>query len=145
MRAIAWRRAGAFGPVLPEDELQRKPIPRLTIPDTLSEPMERAFYSSDVVEALADRARSARLTSLEAELAKRMTVVSTVGEFFARSRELVEELRALGYDLWSFDSDGHEFETWCGDWTREGGTPLVLSFRYPRTVKVEWSMRPTAR
>ena len=102
--------------------------------------MERALYSADVVKALGATDRAARLAALQLELVSRMAVVSTVEQFFARSHELVDELRSLGHDLWSFDSDGEEFEIWCGDYTPGArGTPMVVTFRFPRAVEIEWS------
>jgi hypothetical protein len=107
--------------------------------------MERALYSADVVAALGDADRGARLASLEVELVDRMGVTSTRDDFFARSQDVVNELRSLGHDLWSFDADGAEFEIWCGDYAAEGGgTPLVITFRYPNVVTVEWSTRRAA-
>ena len=102
--------------------------------------MERALYSADAVGALGDADRSARLATLQSELVRRMAAVSTVEQFFARSRELVDELRSLGHDLWSFDSDGGEFEIWCGDYSPGArGTPMIVTFRFPTAVKIEWS------
>ena len=99
---------------------------------SLSGPMEPSLYSADVVETLGAADRATRLATLQLELVSRMAGVSTVEQFFVRSHELVDELRLLGHDLWSFDSDGEEFETWCGDYTRgTHGAPMVVTFRSP--------------
>jgi hypothetical protein len=99
--------------------------------------METTF-GRGALTSLDAEARSARVAALRLALMDRLSIVASAGEFFAQSRGLVEELRALGHDLWSFDSDGEEFETWCGDWTRSGGGSLTITFRYPVQVEVAW-------
>jgi hypothetical protein len=43
---------------------------------------------------------------------------------------IIEDLRGLGHDLWSFDDDG-DGGTWCADWTRpRAGAALVVRTRY---------------
>ena len=68
--------------------------------------MDRALYSADVIAALGEVERKARVATREMALAEKMGVISTQEELFARSHEIVKELRSLGHDLWSFDSDG---------------------------------------
>ena len=58
-------------------------------------------------------------------------------EFHAQVRALVEELRALGHDLWSYDEDD-DFEIWGPDYQRPSGAGLVVTFR-TNSVLVEWS------
>jgi hypothetical protein len=100
--------------------------------------MEAAF-SRDVLAKLDERSRLERLRAMQAALAGRFSHGMTVVEFFDQSRLLIDELRIQGHDLWSFDSDGDEFESWCGDWTRaDGGGPLSITFRYPSEVEVSW-------
>ena len=95
-------------------------------------------FGREAMISLDAKARSARLAALRVALMDRLSNEASASEFFAQSHALVEELRALGHDLWSFDSDGEEFETWCGDWTRSGGGPLTITFRYPLQVEVAW-------
>jgi hypothetical protein len=101
-----------------------------------------AVFVPAAIASLGAEARAERLRSLEATLAGLLPKESSRREFFERSHGLVEELRALGHDLWSFDSDGDDFETWCGDWTRTGSGPMTVTFRYPRRVEVSWREGP---
>jgi hypothetical protein len=106
--------------------------------------MDTAFSPNAIAE-LDDASRLERLRSMQAALAGRLSPETTVAAFFVQSGHLIDELRTLGHDLWSFDSDGEEFESWCGDWTRaDGGGPLSITFRYPREVEVSWR-QPTSK
>ena len=104
----------------------------------VSQTMETAF-SRDAIAKLDEGSRPERLCALQAALVGRFSHGMTVVAFFEQSRLLIEELRMQGHDLWSFDSDGEEFESWCGDWTRsDGGGPLSITFHYPSEVEVSW-------
>jgi hypothetical protein len=47
-------------------------------------------------------------------------------------RALVEELRGLGHDLWSFD-ESDDFQLWCGDYVSpKQPWELVLEIHYQR-------------
>jgi hypothetical protein len=92
--------------------------------------------------ALDESSRALRLREFEGVLASRFDEGLTREQFFATANRLVEELRALGHDIWSFDSDGETFEIWCGDYTKKGGGgPLSIEFRYPNKVGIEWRGR----
>ena len=98
-----------------------------------------AEFKPEAIASLDDETRPARLRALETALTARLPSDASAREFFMQSQMLVEELRSLGHDLWSFDTDGEEFEIWCGDWTRAGGGgPMTITFRYPRQVEVTW-------
>jgi hypothetical protein len=102
-----------------------------------------AAFSPDAIAKLDDGDRPERLRAMQAALAERLSRDATIGEFFGQSRQLIDELRTLGHDLWSFDSDGEDFESWCGDWTRaDGGGPLTITFHYPSEVEVSWRGLP---
>jgi hypothetical protein len=104
-----------------------------------------ALFAPSVIAELDEGARANRLRDLEAALEGRLPRNASSSEFFAESRRAIDELRALGHDLWSFDSDGEAFETWCGDWTKPGGGGrLSITFRHPRTVEAAWSRPPSA-
>ncbi len=100
--------------------------------------MDAAFSPNEIAK-LDEGPRLDRLQAMQAALVERLAGEMSIEGFFARSRGLIDELRLLGHDLWSFDSDGEEFESWCGDWTQAGGGgPLWITFRYPREVEVSW-------
>lgn len=66
-------------------------------------------------------------------------------DFHARVRELVDELRAAGHDLWSWDlSEGDEpndtWEIWGPDYGTPTGPGILVTFR-PDEVCVEWTER----
>jgi hypothetical protein len=86
--------------------------------------------------------RALRLRELEEEFTSRFDDGLSREQFFATANRLVKELRALGHDLWSFDTDGDSFEIWCGDYTQKGGGgPLSVEFRYPNKVEINWRDR----
>jgi len=60
--------------------------------------------------------------------------------FHAAGYAVIEELRAEGHPLWSFDqSEGPDFQCWCDDWTKPiGGPTLTLSLSAPDYVEVSW-------
>jgi hypothetical protein len=101
-------------------------------------------FSPTALIGLSDVDRRERLRSLEAELRAAIPPRATREQFFSFSKQSIDRLRALGHDLWSFDSDGEDFETWCGDYSREGHRPLTITFRYPGRVQVDWSSPATA-
>jgi hypothetical protein len=40
-------------------------------------------------------------------------------------RLIIEDLRGLGHDLWSFDDNG-DGGAWCADWTRPSAGPTLV-------------------
>jgi hypothetical protein len=100
-------------------------------------------FRPEAIAALDEDQRKERLLRLETALARTLENEVSLARFFTRTHMLIDELRAIGHDLWSFDSDGVGFEIWCGDWTRpEIGGPLVITFRAPSSVEVEWRESP---
>jgi hypothetical protein len=50
---------------------------------------------------------------------------------------VIQELRKLGHDLWSFDDESPRFQIWCPDWSRTtGALDLTLHFDAPDFVSV---------
>ncbi|MDP2344401.1 MAG: hypothetical protein Q8O67_25810 [Deltaproteobacteria bacterium] len=58
--------------------------------------------------------------------------------FHASVMSIVERLRLVGHDLWSFDEE-EEYEIWCPDYSRGQGRGLILTFRVDGPVEVDWS------
>ena len=49
-------------------------------------------------------------------------------------------LRSIGHDLWNIDSDRKTFEIWESEYIRPKLMGrLVVTFKYPNEVHVEWS------
>lgn len=102
--------------------------------------MEEALFSRRVLEALPPAARAERLQQLSFELSKRLAGICDGAKFFTATRELVEELKGIGHDLHSFDSDGETFDAWCGDYAHpERADKLTLTFTMGEGARAEWS------
>lgn len=76
--------------------------------------------------------------ALAADLAGQLTErLRRASEFHEGVRALVEELRALDHDLWSFD-ESDEMEVWCPNYQTPSGPGIVVTFT-TEGVKVAWS------
>jgi hypothetical protein len=77
-------------------------------------------------------------TALAADLAESLTErLKEALEFHQGVRELVDHLRALGHDLWSFD-ESDAMEVWCPNYQTPSGPGIVVTFT-TEGVEVEWS------
>jgi hypothetical protein len=72
------------------------------------------------------------------EMSKVFSQVISDDNFNESVMKVIEELRKVGHDLWSFDEDD-DFQSWCGNWTKENGGKLVLEFHKYNPVLVNWS------
>jgi hypothetical protein len=52
--------------------------------------------------------------ALSDELTRRLRAATAPAQ---EGYAIVDELRRLGHDLWSFD-ESDDFQAWCGDWTK---------------------------
>jgi hypothetical protein len=84
-----------------------------------------AEYSRSAFETSADVAGLCR--RLAHELTSRMRTASSAP---AEVGTLVSQLRALGHPLFSWDSDGGEYEIWGGDYVNSESVRMVLEFYY---------------
>ena len=85
-----------------------------------------ARFSHQRVFALEDR--SPILDELAAALSERLRSAS---DPCAEAYVLLDELRQLGHDLWSFD-ESDDFQIWCGSWLQPGRPEqLIVTLRYP--------------
>ena len=66
--------------------------------------------------------------------------LQSAADFHGTAYRLVADLRALGHDLYSFD-ESDEMQVWCPDWTKPSMHGLVVEFRSPSDVKVNWRNR----
>lgn len=66
-----------------------------------------------------------------------MARIEASRDFHAAVYALVDELRGLGHDLWSFD-ESDDTQTWCPNWDPPSGPGIVVVFS-PDAVSVEWS------
>jgi hypothetical protein len=91
--------------------------------------------------ALVDADDRARLVG---ELAAALTArLQGVTDAESESYALIEELRALGHDLWSFDCSPGVGQHWCGDWvTPRRPFELLITFSYRPRSEAMASFRP---
>jgi len=66
-----------------------------------------------------------------------MARIKASRDFHATVYALVDELRALGHGLWSFD-ESDDAQTWCPNWEPPSGPGIVVVFAAD-AVTVEWS------
>lgn len=83
-----------------------------------SDAVGKAALAADLTESLTDRLR-------------------TASEFHPGVHDLVEVLRALGHDLWSYDEED-EMEVWGPNYHTPSGPGIIVTFT-PEGVTVEWS------
>jgi hypothetical protein len=74
--------------------------------------------------------------ALCSRLATRLTrLLPTYPSFHAATSQLVDLLRSLGHDLWSFD-ESDELEIWCPDYAK-GASGVQIEF-FQAGVTVTW-------
>ena len=89
-----------------------------------------------------ERADGSERQKLAAALKETLTLrLKRAPGFHSEILAIIEELRSLGHDLWSFD-DSDEREVWCPNY--EGGDKpgLILTFAADG-VEVEWASTST--
>ncbi len=67
-------------------------------------------------------------TELQDELTERIRAADSPED---EGRRIINELRNLGHDLWSFD-ESDDFQLWCGSW---------VAWKHPYELIVEMSYR----
>lgn len=98
--------------------------------------MERRFARANFIDAN-DQGRAVLCAELSAILARRMREACA---FHAGARGCIEELRAIGHDLCSFD-ESDEFQIWCPNYQGPAAPGIVVRFSHPDEVSVEWSVQ----
>ena len=98
--------------------------------------MDISAFSPANLERLGEDERRRLLKNLGDSLTRR---VSAAPDFEREVSAVVGEFKAVGHDLYLYDSDG-DFQRWCGDWTKpEGSSKLLLEFHPADGVEVSWS------
>ena len=89
-------------------------------------------YERKTFLAAAPTQVSAMCASLAKLISRRL---GESADFHAAGYAVIEELRAGGHPLWSFD-ERPDFQAWCDDWTKPiGGPTLTLSLSSPNYVE----------
>ncbi len=94
--------------------------------------MER--FSRSEFERLSSVERDHLSRELETVLMQRLR---SGNEFHSSAYGLIDELRALGHDLWSYD-ESDDLQAWGPNYVACSGPGIVIELR-PDTVRVEWS------
>ncbi len=102
------------------------------------------LFSRTTLENLTDIERKSRFSELE-EILNRGLESITQHELFQKKIDyVIDELKRIGHDLWSWDYDGENY-VWGGDYTnKENSGKLILEFISPNKVRVMWN-KYTAR
>ena len=69
------------------------------------------FHRSTIV-SLSSADREGTLQRLQSALLVRMSSIAEHYDFFAEAQNVVEDLKKLGFDLWSWGYDGEAEEIW---------------------------------
>lgn len=96
-------------------------------------------FSRHAIEALDASERRERLAELARLLSRRLAAFDNWEVYWREANFVIEELRAMGHDLWRHDWDGESRELWGWDYGRKTGTGLLqLQFRFRGEVKTFW-------
>lgn len=96
------------------------------------------FHRSTVI-SLPAGARKETLHSLQATLLERVSSRTDHHDFFAEAQKVIEELKNLGFDLWSWGYNGDDKEIWGWDYVAKSNSgELIVEFHFPRKVVVRW-------
>lgn len=88
--------------------------------------MNKQNLSPEFAESVSPEDRQLWLIQISRLLTER---ILRAANFELEVKNTIDELRLLGHDLWSFDSDG-EWQIWCGNWVQsENSGKLILHFR----------------
>jgi hypothetical protein len=89
-------------------------------------------FAREAVAAASPEERVSLLKALEQFLFEKFSMQSN-----QEVMVIVEHLRGLGHDLWSFD-ECDDFEIWCPDYTR-GSSGIHITFFYGGSCEVGWT------
>lgn len=98
-------------------------------------------YSRSVLIRVSDEERVVRCKELESVLSTRVQQLQESQNFHHSVYQLIDELRSLGYDLWSYDEsdeEGEEMQRWGPNYVNPQGPGLYISFYAPHRVEVSW-------
>ena len=96
-------------------------------------------FSRDAIENLPAEARRVRLAQLGEELSLRLRAHPDWAAYWLEVQCVIDDLRAVGHDLWSHDYDGQRRMLWGWDYMRpEIAGQLQIQFDHQGTVKVFW-------
>ena len=98
-------------------------------------------FGRAALESLVGSDRLHRLVELSGVLTQEIESADTHDAFFRRSPELIESLKSIGHDLWSWDYDGDSYEMWGGDYSNPNSAgKLLVEFFFPGRVRASWQV-----
>jgi len=100
--------------------------------------MNLSIYSREKLEKLPENELFDRLLELQNELRFFLENENVLQEFFTKTYDAIEQLKAVGHDLWSIDYDS-ETEQWGGNYMEaESAGKLSTKFNLKDRVIVSW-------
>lgn len=97
--------------------------------------MDQKFSKSNFLAA-SEQARLFLCSALAEEVTRRF---GQLPSWHDEVEHLVEQLRRLGHDLWSYD-ESDDFEIWGPNYADPTGPGIIVTFRL-EGAEVEWTQR----
>jgi hypothetical protein len=96
-------------------------------------------FSRETIENLPAETRRVRLAQLGEELSMRLRAHAEWAAYWREVERVIDDLRAVGHDLWSHDYDGKRRMLWGWDYMRpEIAGQLQIQFDHQGTVEIFW-------
>jgi hypothetical protein len=96
-------------------------------------------FSREAIENLPAEARRVRLAQLGEELTVRLRAHADSAAYWREVGQVIDDLKAVGHDLWSHDYDGQRRMLWGWDYMQpEIAGQLQIQFDHQGAVKVFW-------
>lgn len=96
-------------------------------------------FSRETIENLPAEARRVRLAQLGEELSVRLCAHADWAAYWQEVERVIDDLRAVGHDLWSHDYDGERRMLWGWDYMRpEIAGQLQIQFDHQGAVEIFW-------
>jgi len=91
------------------------------------------------LDGLGESDRKNRLKELQGFLNWRFSNTTSHNDFFSEIQPVIDELNAIGHDLYSWDYNGEDTEIYGGDYMHlDTADKLVIEFCFPKNIKVRW-------
>ncbi len=96
-------------------------------------------FNSDILSKLHPSELDSRLVQLEFLINERLPNTMSIDDFRVEMYKVIDELKDIGHDIWSWDYDGIAGGTWGGDYTKpEKMVKLIIEFHWKDRSEVKW-------